>query len=104
MSAPAVVLPRPSLQSERGPVDDVLSLGQLLDLCTVDDDLAEPVSPPGRGRACGRRARRRPGRPAARAAAGLVGARGRLGLRPAGRLAGLVTISTSAPAQGLGRT
>lgn len=46
MSAPAVVLPRPSVPKEQEPTDDVLSLGQLMDLFTVDDDLTGPVPPP----------------------------------------------------------
>ena len=53
MSAPAVVLHRPSVQSEQG-ADDVLNLGQLLDLFSADGDPNEPVSPPvAVGRAVG---------------------------------------------------
>ncbi|MGZ4509069.1 MAG: hypothetical protein ACXVX8_11110 [Blastococcus sp.] len=46
MSAPVVVLPRPSVQMDQRAADDVLSLGQLLDLFSAEDDPTEPVSPP----------------------------------------------------------
>ncbi|HEV7212212.1 MAG TPA: hypothetical protein VGN47_10930 [Blastococcus sp.] len=44
MSAPALVLPSPFLPSDQGTADDVLNLGQLMELFSADDDLS--VSPP----------------------------------------------------------
>ena len=46
MSALAIVMPRPSGQEEHAPTDDVLDLGQLLDLFTADDDGTGPALPP----------------------------------------------------------